>query len=245
MRALSAIEVLAIWEAGVGQHPLDRALTILAISGAEGSRANLASLTIGERDQRLWELRARTFGPEVEALAQCPACGEAIEFQFVVADVQADSSDSPRKEHELNVEEWNVRFRLPDSHDLAAIATCHHHRERAEAELTARCLVGVEKRGTPGSFSELPVEVWEAVERKMAILDPQAEVRFALSCPSCGHAWAALFDIASFLWTELSTLAHRLLREVDVLARAYGWREAEILGLSPSRRQAYLDLARS
>jgi hypothetical protein len=32
--------------------------------------------------------------------------------------------------------------------------------------------------------------------------------------------------------------------EVDALARAYGWREADILALSPARRAAYLELAR-
>ncbi|HEX2516118.1 MAG TPA: phage baseplate protein, partial [Chloroflexota bacterium] len=38
------------------------------------------------------------------------------------------------------------------------------------------------------------------------------------------------------------TRARRLLREVHTLARAYGWREAEILALPGRRRQTYLDL---
>jgi hypothetical protein len=67
-------------------------------------------------------------------------------------------------------------------------------------------------------------------------------VLLGLHCPLCSHSWQALFDIASFFWTEISAHARRLLREVDALARAYGWSEAEILGLSASRRQAYLEL---
>jgi hypothetical protein len=245
MRALSDNDILAIWETGAGQHPLDRALTILAGAAADGGCARLASLSLGERDLQIWDLRARTFGPEVEALTQCPVCSEAIEFQFAVADVRVASPDSPAKEHEVSVNEWSVRFRLPDSRDLAAIVAGGHRRDRAVSELAARCFIGVEQRGSSASFSELPVEVWEAVERKMAMLDPQAEVRFALSCPACGHTWNALFDIVSFFWSEISALALRLLREVDVLARAYGWRESEILALSPARRQAYLELVRS
>jgi hypothetical protein len=31
------------------------------------------------------------------------------------------------------------------------------------------------------------------------------------------------------------------LREIDVIARAYGWSEREILGLSARRRQSYLE----
>ena len=37
--------------------------------------------------------------------------------------------------------------------------------------------------------------------------------------------------------------ATRLLGEVHTLARAYHWREAEILAMSSRRRQAYLELA--
>jgi hypothetical protein len=33
-----------------------------------------------------------------------------------------------------------------------------------------------------------------------------------------------------------------MLREVDTLAAAYHWAEADILALSPRRRQAYLEL---
>jgi hypothetical protein len=76
----------------------------------------------------------------------------------------------------------------------------------------------------------------------MAASDPVAEVLLDLRCPLCAHSWQALFDIASFLWMEISAHARRLLREVDALARAYGWGEAEILGLSATRRQAYLEL---
>jgi len=45
-----------------------------------------------------------------------------------------------------------------------------------------------------------------------------------------------------FFWAELAAEAKRLLREVDALARAYGWREADILALSSQRRHAYLEL---
>src|SRR5206468_730296 len=40
----------------------------------------------------------------------------------------------------------------------------------------------------------------------------------------------------------LPRFAGRLLREVDALARAYGWREPDILALTPWRRDAYLQL---
>ena len=72
--------------------------------------------------------------------------------------------------------------------------------------------------------------------------DPQADLEVNLTCPACGHRWAALVDVAAFLWTELKAQARRLLREVHTLALAYGWRESDILAMSSRRRQAYLDM---
>jgi hypothetical protein len=76
----------------------------------------------------------------------------------------------------------------------------------------------------------------------MVQADPQADVQLALTCPACGHQWEATFDIASFFWSEIDSWAHRILREVHTLASAYGWREADILAMSPQRRQLYLEM---
>jgi hypothetical protein len=76
----------------------------------------------------------------------------------------------------------------------------------------------------------------------MAEADALGDVQLALTCPQCGHEWQAPFDIASFLWTEINAWAHRTLQDVHELARAYGWREADILALSPWRRQVYLEM---
>ncbi len=72
--------------------------------------------------------------------------------------------------------------------------------------------------------------------------DPQADVQLNLSCPSCNHNWQMVFDIVSFFWSEIHTWAQQMLREVHILASAYGWYEADILVMSPSRRQFYLQM---
>ncbi len=82
----------------------------------------------------------------------------------------------------------------------------------------------------------------EALSRAMLEADPQAETMVHLTCPSCGHGWDLLFDIAEFFWREISVHAQRLLREIDTLARAYGWTEREILSLPAQRRQTYLEM---
>jgi len=42
---------------------------------------------------------------------------------------------------------------------------------------------------------------------------------------------------------EIRAEAARLMHEVDLLARTYGWRESDILDLSAARRRAYVEMA--
>ncbi|MEZ4718279.1 MAG: hypothetical protein R2851_19635 [Caldilineaceae bacterium] len=78
--------------------------------------------------------------------------------------------------------------------------------------------------------------------RDLAAVDPWAETLLELACPACATRWHAAVDIGEFFWRELTVQAKRLLREVHLLARGYGWREADVLALHPRRRQAYLDM---
>ena len=81
-----------------------------------------------------------------------------------------------------------------------------------------------------------------AVSDGMEEMDPQGDILLDISCISCGHSWKIVFDIVTFFWTEIDAWAHRILREVHDLAKAYGWREADILAMSPWRRQIYLEM---
>ena len=78
-----------------------------------------------------------------------------------------------------------------------------------------------------------------------AALDPAAALSFAVDCPACACQWDAAFDPARSLWSFVQSRAEQTLLDVDALARRYGWNEAEVLALSPTRRRAYLQLAES
>ena len=64
-------------------------------------------------------------------------------------------------------------------------------------------------------------------------------------CAACGHAWQSVFDIAGFFWNEIHVRGRRLLQEIDLLARTYGWTEGEILGMTDQRRSLYVGMALS
>jgi hypothetical protein len=85
----------------------------------------------------------------------------------------------------------------------------------------------------------------EAVGERMAAADPLAEILLRFDCPSCGASFDESLDLTSFLWAEMEGRAKRMLLEVHTLASAYGWSEAEILSLSPARREVYLEMARA
>lgn len=91
--------------------------------------------------------------------------------------------------------------------------------------------------------ARLPAPAAAALAAELAKRDPQAEVEFNLRCAACGHAWLSLLDVAAFFWAEVSVQARRLLREVHQLAKAYGWRENDVLGMSAARRAFYLEQA--
>jgi len=88
MHALSATELLSVWESGSSQIPLRRALAMIAAACPEVSSDSLANLTIGQRDARLLALREAMFGAELAGITDCPECGEKIELSFNCSDIR-------------------------------------------------------------------------------------------------------------------------------------------------------------
>jgi len=243
---MTASELLDVWDRGQRQGAHERALTMLAAVLPDRPEGLLGELSIGRRDGLLLTLWERTFGPTLTAVTECPRCGEPLEVAFGAAAIRAEPPPEPpaerwRAEEELEADGYRVRFRAPSTADLAAIAG-EADVGAARAALLARCVVAASHGGRPRSAEDLPSRVVDALAARLAAADPQADVRLAMSCPSCAAGWEELFDVAWFLWNEICARAPRLLRDVHALASAYGWREADILAMGPRRRQAYLEL---
>lgn len=237
MRALSAAELLAAWEQGHGRPPVQQALVLLAAACPDAHPDALADMGIGRRDARLLDLREQIFGSQLVSLAICPSCGERLELSFDISDIRAPD-DPPDGPLTLALAGYEATFRLPNSRDLLAVTGSGEAGE-ATRRILDRCLI--DARG-PGP--DLPPEVAQAIATRMAEADPQADVQLALVCPACERPWSAAFDIVSFFWSEINAWAIRTLRDVHALASAYGWREADILAMSPWRRQCYLEMVR-
>lgn len=239
MRALSTPEILEVWERGLPLTPVERVLTLLAAASREPAET-VAQLSVGQRDARLLRLRDCTFGSQVTSVVTCPLCGERLELSFDSADLRIDAGGECDAALSLSVAGYELRFRLPNSEDVMAIADCEDAAD-ARQRLLERCLTTCERDGEAVAADGLPAEVVSAVAERMASADPQGDVQLPLACSQCGHEWRAGFDIGSFFWSEINAWAQRTLREVHALASAYGWREFDILTMSAWRRQFYLN----
>ncbi len=199
-------------------------------------------MTIGQRDAYLLTLRELTFGSKMESYAECPKCGERLEFTLNVSDIRvADALSEVQQEYTLTSGEYQLQFRLPNSKDLAAVVG-YQDLNAVRNLIGQRCVLQTQREGININYSELPANVITQLAEYMAEYDSQAEILLNLICPACNHSWQVLFDIVAFFWSELNTQAKRLLREVHTLARYYGWSEKDILSMSANRRNFYLDL---
>ncbi|HEY7181701.1 MAG TPA: phage baseplate protein [Blastocatellia bacterium] len=247
MKQLSASELLSIWEQGQERSHGARALLLLEATASEGQSP--AKLTVGRRDALLLSLRETLFGSQLVSVAACPNCGELLELTFESSEIRAPAESAQPETLTVKSGGYEARFRLPNSEDLMAIAACARSDAASAAEsLLARCLIQARRTGrnrSPVSIEstrDLPPALLAAIAEKMEQADPQANVQLNLNCDSCAHRWPAIFDIASYLWSEIEDWARRILCEVHALASTYGWNEADILGMSARRRQLYLEM---
>jgi hypothetical protein len=240
MRSLSAQELLDIWEVGQGQIPVERALDLLVASNPGIAEETFARMPIGEREGQILDLREQVFGPYLEAVAGCPACGDLLEMTIGSFEIRAPRGAGPATIPPLQLGEYWVQFRLPDSRDLVAIAGVADVSD-AQNQLLERCILEAKRDSDPLPSEGLPIAVRDALIEAMEIADPQANTSLSLTCPSCGENWQESLDILAFFWSEIENWAAHTLNEVHLLAMAYGWTEFEALSLSAARRQMYLE----
>ena len=237
MRAFSNVDCLNLWEAGGGLHPLDQGLLVLSAALPGTSGAVLPDWPLGRRNAALAELRCASFGSRLQGWTACQRCGEKLEVEVDGRLLAGEGADPTLPAAESIVVKGQA-FRLPTSRDLARAV------REGDAALAARRLLEtccLETRGTTvWSDAEL-----EEIGDRLAAADPQAETRLALRCPACDNEWEETLDLINFLWREIEARARRVLGEIHTLASAYGWSEAEIMGLSERRRALYLELVRA
>lgn len=241
MKSLSASELLEVWEWGIYQKPLDRTIQLLTIALETNDIDQIRGLTIGERDNYLLFLRRSLFGKQLNCTVECPECHEIMEWESDIDEFCSfDYNKHIHRELSFQHKSLKLKFRLPTSEDIiqSGLETSQSDFSR---NLITRCTTKIVKGTKILEKVELPPQILNEIETMMEEADPKANIQLSLSCPNCGHSWHEIFDIISLLWKEIDSWVKRLLQDISVLARNYGWSEKDILMLSPLRRQFYLD----
>lgn len=184
----------------------------------------------------------------MEAYVECPACQERLEFALSCEVLLADAIDPKPKRKKMEYEGIEWELRAPTSRDLAVVMLARQLSSEAQVSEATDALLACCVTPSPET-SSASVSARELLRARLvaelAELDPQAEIRIELTCQACGHVWPSLFDITGFLWNEIRARSRRLLQEADVLARRYGWSEADILQMGERRRELYVQMALS
>jgi hypothetical protein len=240
MQTLSPQQLLRVWEVGQFQTLPQRAMTLLAACKSLDSPEELVAMPIGHRDALLLSLREMLFGTRFTGMSRCPDCHGKIEVDFDSSEIKMQSEPT-NKSFGVTVGEYQLTCRLPNTSDLFR-AMDQRDPAAVRNELLMLCIEVAKYQTLTTAISDLPHDVLEQVAIELGRQDPQADISLALVCPDCRHGWETIFDIVAFVWHELSVEAARLLRDIHEIAAAYSWREADILALSPARRQMYLEI---
>jgi|WetSurMetagenome_2_1015567.scaffolds.fasta_scaffold32907_4 hypothetical protein len=231
--------IIEVWERIANQHLLESALTILNSVMPEIPKKDFAEMSIGRRNYLLTQIRDKLIGRDLNCFTVCPKCNSELEFSFSL-----EATINPPKGEDLFfvfiVDDYVIRYRLPNSIDLAAASKCKDFYSAKNTILNS-CLIDLTKNDQKIFLSDLPEEIILKLSHDMSIKDPAAESVIDLVCQDCNYSWATIMDIAFFLIAEINFYAKNILRDVHQLASAYGWSESEIIGMSPPKRNWYLN----
>jgi len=189
----------------------------------------------------LFELRESIFGSHMRGITRCAACGHELGIAVRAQDFRPAGDGRQPERFTISDAGYELTFRLLNTLDLAELDS-RDVIEIARTKLLRKVILSASLHEEAIAIMQVPDRLLTMLEEKMAELEPEADVELATVCDYCSSKTSALLDIATFLWTEVDRWAIRTLREIHTLAEAYGWRESDILAISPWRRRCYLEM---
>jgi hypothetical protein len=232
---LSAFETLEVWERGATLSSPLRGALLLMYALPDLPWEDALRMPLGERDCVLLAHRVATYGSRMAGTATCPVCAEQVELEIDTLDL-----DLPAGEPDLvlHADGFEIKPRPLTAEDLVALEGVGDS-DAAALALATRCIeIRIGSEVVPWGMAPAAVQTAALVGYER--VDPAADIQIGLSCPECGENWSVALDVVGFYWSEIQTRAVRLMHQVHALAGAYGWTEAEILGLPAQRRELYL-----
>jgi predicted RNA-binding Zn-ribbon protein involved in translation (DUF1610 family) len=186
------------------------------------SRRDVDSMYSVDRNYLLIKLRALTFGPELAAGYNCPACGERFETMENLDELPTTMLPEDEPPGDISVElrdgyldgdgslHTSITLRLARGDDESAAAPqMRKNASLGKNALLARCLrrLGdmpehrMQALGTK-VFADLTLGDRRLIDRAFNQAAPGIDLIRELDCPACGHEIRASLDMTNFLAPE-------------------------------------------
>src|SRR6185436_3105013 len=118
---------------------------LLRIAHPEAARDELERLPIGVRDRLILELRRSLFGSKLDLVVRCRPCRQTLEFKIGIEQL-LELPAPTALEHVLDLDGYELAFRLPNSRDLAAVVAIPSV-DHARAALLRACIASARHSG--------------------------------------------------------------------------------------------------
>lgn len=220
--------LLDAWDAACAVPEVARGAVVLATAAGLEADA-LVDVPLSEVSHLAWRCLMDSFGDSLDVVLGCDACGEQLDVSLPLTPLVADGrATTPGP---VEVPGTSLTLRPPTTRDLlAAVGSTD-----AAGTVLRRCAASGADQALDEGALGLAAELLDSVTGG-------ALVELACTCPACGAPAQAVLDACALLWEAVADAAPRLLREVAILAAAFGWSEPEVLALPATRRTAYLEL---
>jgi hypothetical protein len=210
---------------------------------SSSARENSAwNLPVSARIARLLRIVRLTMESENLTVAQpCPHadCRQPFELALSFESLLANSGESVAADVvRFPLEDSaSIALRLPTGRDQAAWQSQHYKDPTAALTAIMRSLV-VE----PRNATDLSPEHIAPIAAAMEAADPLVAFTVCTMCPHCQRNSELPIDLEAVGLQELAQFRHSVLADVHLLAKHYGWTEAEVLAIPPRRRANYKKL---
>ena len=185
-------------------------------------------LPYADVDAALLAFRQRMTGDRLIAEVRCPNCAMWCDTEVSVSAYLAANKPQQVAHLDSQPDGWftsrSLRFRVPTVRAVLTAAS-------SPADV-ASVLFRTSISADSPAFAARAASILEKIAPPLAGM-----VRG--KCPHCEQEISSWFDPGDFVLTELQQKASGVFEQVHLLAQAYGWSEATILGLPSGRRAQY------
>lgn len=231
---LDGVVELGVAEAAAdGQSRPARVTEVLTLAyqdlGADAARR----ISSAGREWLLQRAASRFHGGRRWFETTCQACGEPFDLEVLLDRVPRADPGPGFPVADVVTSLGPRRFEAPNGrHEEAFAKTQAGDPRRVFAAL---CGMSDEAEAEAIRFTE---DDLVGIDAALEATSPEIADGVDATCPACQASTLTRIDPLGFAFPKPATI----LGEVHLLARAYGWGEAEILALPVPRRRAYADL---